>query len=97
MVRGFGVISDREALSFRGACGIDTYLYKCYISSGGRKMQSYGKRPAIRAQASLEYFILFAVIAVLTIVSLNKGLPTLIEKMQGPNGFFHKAAQKIIE
>jgi len=50
------------------------------------------------AQASLEYFILFALIAVLTILSFSSFLPKVKEAIQGSSqkeGFFQKAATEI--
>jgi hypothetical protein len=50
------------------------------------------------AQASVEYFILFAIIAVLTILSFSSFLPKVKEAIQGSEqkeGFFQKAATEI--
>jgi len=38
------------------------------------------------AQASLEYFILFGVIALLTIISFNTFLPRIVKAVQGTSG-----------
>ena len=53
-----------------------------------------------KAQASLEYFILFAIIAVLTILSFSSFLPKVKEAIQGSEtkeGFFQKAATQITQ
>lgn len=52
------------------------------------------------AQASLEYFILFAIIAVLTILSFSSFLPKVKESIMGSaqkDGFFQKAAKQITQ
>lgn len=46
-----------------------------------------------KGQASLEYFILFAVIALLTLISLSSFLPKV---RNAGEDFFNKAAGKII-
>jgi len=48
-------------------------------------------------QASLEYFILFAIIAVLTILSFSSFFPKVKEAIQGKDGFFQKAATAITQ
>lgn len=51
-------------------------------------------------QASLEYFILFAVIAILTILSFASFFPNLQATIQGTStttGFFQRAAERIRE
>lgn len=51
-----------------------------------------------KAQSSVEYFILFAIIAVLTILSFSSFLPKVKETIQGSatkQGFFQKAAVAI--
>lgn len=51
-------------------------------------------------QASLEYFILFAIIAVITILSFSTFLPKVKEAIQGSDnkaGFFQKAATQITQ
>jgi len=56
--------------------------------------------PLLTGQASLEYFILFAIIAVLTILSFSSFLPKVKEAIQGTSskeGFFQKAAKGITE
>ena len=55
---------------------------------------------SLAGQASLEYFILFAVIACLTILSFSSFLPKVREAIQGSSskdGFFQKAAKGITE
>lgn len=49
------------------------------------------------AQASLEYFILLAIIAILTILSFSTFFLEFKGSAQGKNGFFCKAAERIIE
>jgi len=44
-----------------------------------------------KGQASLEYFIIFAVLALLTILSLSSLFPQLQNALQGSGGFFEKA------
>ena len=56
--------------------------------------------PSLAGQASLEYFILFAIIACLTILSFSSFLPKVKEAIQGTSskeGFFQKAATQITE
>jgi hypothetical protein len=51
-----------------------------------------------KAQSSVEYFILFAIIAVITILSFSSFLPKVKETIQGSStkqGFFQKAATEI--
>jgi Flp pilus assembly pilin Flp len=53
-----------------------------------------------KAQAAVEYFIIFAIIAVLTILSFSTFLPKVKEALQGSSakeGFFQKAATRITE
>ena len=53
-----------------------------------------------KGQASLEYFIIFAIIAVLTILSFSTFLPKVKEAIQGSNtteGVFQKAATAITQ
>ncbi|MDD2679211.1 MAG: hypothetical protein PHO03_00195 [Candidatus Omnitrophica bacterium] len=53
-----------------------------------------------KGQASLEYFIIFAIIAVLTILSFSTFLPKVKEAIQGSSaktGFFQKAATAITQ
>ena len=50
-------------------------------------------------QATLEYFILFAVVTAIVIAALASDgsfLSSVKNKMQGEGGFFQKAAQRII-
>ncbi len=53
-----------------------------------------------KGQAAIEYFILFTIIAVITILSFSTFLPKVKEAIQGSNesaGFFQKAAQQITQ
>ncbi len=53
------------------------------------------KKNLEKGQASLEYFILFAVIAILTLVSLSTFYPQVKNIIQGEQGFFQRAAGRI--
>lgn len=55
------------------------------------------KKYLIRGQAALEYFILFSVIALLTLLSLSSFFPKVQEAIQGKDGFFQKAVERIIK
>lgn len=48
-----------------------------------------------RGQASLEYFILFAFIAVLTIISFSSVFPNVKNSIFGDGGLFYKAVERI--
>lgn len=50
-----------------------------------------------RGQASLEYFIIFSVIALLTIVSLSSFFTNVKAQIQGKNGFVNQAADRITQ
>lgn len=54
-----------------------------------------------RAQASLEYFILFAIIAVLTILSFVSSPVTILTKvqaaLQGESGLFQRTAERLTQ
>jgi Flp pilus assembly pilin Flp len=53
-----------------------------------------------KGQAALEYFIIFAIIAVLTILSFSTFLPKVKEAIQGSDtkkGFFQNAARQITQ
>ncbi|MBL7152050.1 MAG: hypothetical protein ISS89_05660 [Candidatus Omnitrophica bacterium] len=55
------------------------------------------KHKSLTGQASLEYFIIFSVIALLTILSLSSFFPRIQQAMQGEAGYFQKAAEEIIK
>ncbi len=48
-----------------------------------------------KSQASLEYIILFSIIAILTIVSLSTFYPKMKNAMVGGKGFFQTAVERI--
>ncbi|MFH0762561.1 MAG: hypothetical protein V1925_01580 [Candidatus Omnitrophota bacterium] len=48
-----------------------------------------------KAQSTVEYFILFSVITLLTILSLSTFFPRIQEALQGKDGYFQKAAGEI--
>lgn len=50
-----------------------------------------------KGQASLEYVILFSIIAVLTIVSLSTFYPKMKASMVGDKGFFQTVVERIIQ
>jgi Flp pilus assembly pilin Flp len=50
-----------------------------------------------KGQAALEYFIIFTIIAVLTILSFSTFLPKVKEAIQGSGGFFQNAARQITQ
>jgi hypothetical protein len=49
-----------------------------------------------RGQASLEFFLLLAAIAVLTVISSQSLWPTVRDALQGSNGFFARAADGLV-
>lgn len=56
------------------------------------------KKNLERGQASLEYFIIFSIIAILTILSFSSFLPLVQQAVQGTAtqpGFFQKAEARI--
>lgn len=59
---------------------------------------AFKNRLIIKGQASLEYFLLFSVIIVLTILSMTSFFPKVQAILQGTNtqtGFFEKAAGRL--
>lgn len=49
-----------------------------------------------KGQSAIEYFVIFSVIALLTILSFSSFFPRIQEAMQGEVGYFQRAAQQII-
>ena len=76
-------------------------VWRCRdIMATGSDSRENKSLPSLTGQASLEYFILFAIIACLTILSFSSFLPKVKEAIQGTSskeGFFQKAAKGITE
>ena len=55
------------------------------------------RRVLRRGQAAIEYFVIFAAIIAFAVISAERLWPQVRDSLQGPTGFFGRAATRLVE